>query len=351
MYMKSLGGNKMFAIIDCGSVSTKVYILGDNGNILSSTVKNVGVKDTASSGSSEILKQGIKEAILSLIESSKLELSELEFAIAFGMITSEIGLKEIPHIVAPAGLTELADNVEIVHDLNVFPLDIPVIFIRGMKNSCQSKNYAGIRGVDLMRGEETQVIGVLERLKPSLPINILELGSTTKLIHVNSDGKIAGSITSISGQVYDAIKKETFIGKCVRAKQEEPAPLGFFSEEIFKAAQKCVNNAGFLRTMLLTRFSEITLPTKWFELKFFLESAIAADDVKLFDEAENLLGFELDTDFVLVGHKDRCAIYEYIIRQRSNYTKEIVSISDKQEIDMLGITGATKLAEKARKLL
>jgi 2-dehydro-3-deoxygalactonokinase len=341
----------MFSIIDCGSTSTRVYIIGNDNQIISKSSVGVGVKNTAQTGSNEILKEGLKQCFQEAVANVNINLKDIEFAVAFGMITSEIGLMEIPHLTAPVSLEDLVDNTMIVRNTDIFPLDLPIIFIRGLKNNCNAESLESIRGVDLMRGEETQAIGALSLLQPNLPVNILELGSTTKLIHIDEEGRISGSITSISGQVYDAIKKETFIGKCIRNNGDTPEVSGFFSEEILERAKECVSKAGFLRTMLLTRFSEIVLPTEWYERKFFVESAIAADDLKLFDEAEDLLKFNLDTDFILVGNKERCKIYEYIIKQRKGYNNKITFISDKEEIDMLAVKGAVKIAEKARTLI
>lgn len=341
----------MFAVIDCGSASTEVFIVDENNKILTSAAKNIGVQSVASTGSKEILKQGIREALSLAAENLKIELSKIEFAIAFGMITSEMGLKEVPHMIAPAGIDELASNIEILENTDVFPSNIPIILVRGLKNPCKIETYDDVRNIDLMRGEETQIIGLLETLKPSLPVNIIQLGFTTKLIHINKEGKICGSITALSGQVYEAIKKETFIGKCVKPKNEDEKIENFFSEKILKAAENSVKTTGLLRTVMLTRFSEISLSTNWQELKFFLESAIAADDTKILDEAEKLLGFDLDTDFILIGDKERATIYEYIIKSRNNYNKEITTLYKKKDIDMLGIIGAALIAEKAKGML
>ncbi len=341
----------MFAIIDCGSTSTRVYLLDKADQIVAKAAVSVGVNSTAQSGSTGELKRGVAACFREALASGGIALEDIELAIAFGMITSELGLLELPHLTAPAGLADLAGQIHVIRDPEVFPLDLPVWFIRGVKNNCPSVKWGDLRQVDLMRGEETQVIGVLSRLRPSLPVNILELGSTTKLIHIDKDGRISGSITSISGQVYDAIKKETFIGKCVRGRADSPEAEGFFSESIVETAKECVAGSGFLRTMLLARFSEIALPTKWHERKFFVESALAADDLKLFDEAEALMKFDLDTDFILIGAQERCRIYQYLIHQRRGFAKKIDVISERAEIDLLAVAGAARIAEKAREFM
>ncbi|MFU0780271.1 MAG: hypothetical protein ACFWT4_19170 [Citrobacter braakii] len=55
----------------------------------------------------------------------------------------------------------------------------------------------------------------------NLPLTMIELGSTTKLIHIDAQGRIAGSITSLSGQVYAAVKKETFIGASMMEEEDD----------------------------------------------------------------------------------------------------------------------------------
>jgi 2-dehydro-3-deoxygalactonokinase len=121
------------ATIDCGTTNSRVYIVDHKGEIISRVSKKVGVRDTAITGSKETLKNGLKETFFEAFEQVKLELKDVAFAVSSGMITSEIGLLEISHLWAPVGLAELADNIEEVRDQSVFPVDIPMYFIRGIK--------------------------------------------------------------------------------------------------------------------------------------------------------------------------------------------------------------------------
>lgn len=339
----------MFSIIDCGTTNTRVYILDELNNIIAKGYKKVGVRDTAITGSNRVLKDGIKEAFNMALNEGNINISQIEYAIASGMITSEIGLLEIPHLIAPAGLDDLADNIKVVHDTDIFPINIPVIFIRGIKNNYGGVSLKGIRNIDFMRGEETQIIGMIDWLKPVLPINVIVLSSHTKLIHVNRDAKISGSITTLSGQIYEAIKKETSIGKCIDVENPEKYE-DFFSEDILKTVKDSIDNTGFLRTMLMPRFMQVLLETEWYERKFFADSSIALEDMKIFNDAKNLLGFDMNTDFVLVGHRERCRIYDYLIKSEPGFNKNVRSIWDKDEIDMLAINGAIKIAGKSKEL-
>jgi len=333
----------MFAVIDCGSTNTRVYLI-DHETIMGKSEVHVGVKDTTATGSTAKLKEGIKAACVQAAQAADVSIASIRYAIASGMITSDLGLLEVPHMTAPASVDDLAKQVMIVHDPAVFPLDIPVIFVRGIKNDSGNNTWNDVRSMDLMRGEETQTIGLLARLAPQLPVNIIELGSTTKFIHVDVEGRIAGSVTSLSGQVYDAVKKETFLGSCVR--EEAPAREAFFAEEIWRKAYECVQEAGFLRTLLLTRFIQFSMKTTAQERKFFMESAIAADDMSVLAEA-GAAGFDLKGDYILVGHKDRCRLYETMIRHTFHYEKKMTLVTERADIDMLTVEGAIEIAKRS----
>lgn len=341
----------MFSIIDCGTTNTRIYILDSNFNIISKGFKKVGVRDTAISGSNEILKDGIKEAFNIALESGNVAPDEIEFAIAFGMITSEIGLVNIPHLTAPVSIDDLANNVKIVKDTSIFPIDIPVVFIRGIKNNFSNIGLKGIRKIDFMRGEETQVTGVLKQIKPEVPINIIVLSSHTKLINVNELSEITGSITTISGQIFEAIKKETSIGICLKNTKGDDNNSDFFSEDILNTACESVINSGFIRTMLMPRFMDTLLKTEWYERKFFVDAAIAVEDMKIFKEAKKFMGFEIDTDIILIGHKERCRIYEYLIKKQKGFSHNVISIWDEEDIDMLAIKGAIEILQRTKKFV
>jgi 2-dehydro-3-deoxygalactonokinase len=333
----------MIGIIDCGTTNTRVYILNNQGEVVSKSYKKVGVRDTSISGSRDILKAGLKEAFLDAVGKAGLTLEDIEYAVASGMITSEIGLIDLPHLIAPAGIAELSENVKVIYDEEVFPLDLPIVFIRGIKNNYGDIGISDIRKIDFMRGEETQVMGLLKNKKLKLPMNVIVLSSHTKLIHINAQGQIAGSITTISGQIYEAIRKETIIGSCIKSEGEEKE---FFSKEILQMAYDSVQNAGFLRTMIMPRFMQVLLDTEWYEREFFTGATIAAEDIQILNEAQGYLGYSLDTDFVLVGQQSRCKIYEELIREKVSNSQSIQSISDKEDVDALAIEGVLEILKE-----
>lgn len=209
-----------YAVIDCGTTNTRVYIVDREGKIIASGERRVGVRNTSMTGSKDTLRNGLCEAIEEAAANAKIALKDISFAIASGMITSEIGLIELPHLIAPVGLEDLAAHAELVSGRQLLPLDIPILFIRGIRNNYgENATLREIRNVDFMRGEETQMVGIMDEFDIHTPTNVIVLSSHTKLIHINAEQKVTASLTSISGQLYEAVCSATMVGKSLT---EEP---------------------------------------------------------------------------------------------------------------------------------
>ena len=333
--------------IDCGTTNSRVYVVNEHGDILGKATKKVGVRDTAIHGSNEVLKQELKETLFDALSHAALRLEDIRFLISSGMITSEIGLLEIPHVWAPASVDKLAKNIKTVQDLSIFPLDIPIHFIRGIKNKYdpQKTQMKDVGMLDFMRGEESQIAGIFALHDFQLPFTVVVLSSHTKFIPIDGEKNILGSLTTISGQVYEAIIKETFIGKSIRG-DDGFEDEDYFDDDIVEAAYRWNQNSGFLRSLLMPRFLDVLLKTKWYERKLFVEAVIAAEDMKALDQFE-ALNFPVKTNFILVGSKRRCSIYEYMLKKKKRVARDIMKITDVGEIDFLSIKGVLYLAEKA----
>ncbi|MEJ5067775.1 2-dehydro-3-deoxygalactonokinase [Enterobacter sp. MYb186] len=331
----------MFVVIDSGSSATRIYLLKfSDTRVIDKVIITEGVNSTLTSGSRDILRQSMANGVKQLLARNGLAENDIAFIIASGMITSNLGLHEVPHRIAPASIAELAQHTVKFAENELLALSIPVILIPGIKNDT-TPSWANLRGIDLMRGEETQAAGILLGYQPRLPCTLIELGSTTKLISINEQGQIAGSITSLSGQIYAAIVKQTFVSSSVTTSAEEPAEE--IDRDIIDAACRSVADSGFLRTVLMTRFLQFSFPTTASQRKLFLESAMAGDDVKLFADAQQQ-GFNFDGDVFLIGNARRCEIYQHVIQQQLNIDNPLRIISDEEQIDLLAITGASAIA-------
>ncbi len=337
-----------FATIDCGTTNSRVFLLDENLVVVGKGSRKVGVKDTAVHGSNHVLKTGLAELFEQTVASAGLRLSDIQCAITSGMITSELGLQEIPHLWAPAGLAELAESLTVTQDPTVFPLDLPLVFIRGVKNPYPPETtYEDIRRIDFMRGEETQIMGLLARPDlPRPPLTAVVLSSHTKYIHVRRDGRIAGSLTTLSGQVFEAIHQATSIGKSIAAEGEpEPRDLALAAHTAFDA----VRHAGFLRALLMPRFMDVLLKVPAEVRRTFVEAAIAAEDLQVLEDFP-LVGFPRDCPMILIGSPRRCRVFREVLTRALGTGPAIAEISTVEAVDRLSIDGAVAIARRAGRL-
>ena len=334
-----------WATIDCGTTNSRVYLLDAVLRIVHKGARKVGVRDTAITGSRDVLRDGLASLVHSTAAEAGVRLGDIQFAITSGMITSEIGLLEIPHLWAPAGVDELAESVTVSRDRAVFPLDLPLVFIRGIKNPYPPETtYADIRRIDFMRGEEAQVMGLLSRADlPSLPVTAVVLSSHTKYIHVRADGRIAGSLTTLSGQVFEAIQQATSIGKSITA-DGDPEPAEFAMA--VNTAYEAVRHAGFLRALLMPRFMDVLLKVPAEVRRTFVEAAIAAEDAKVLEDFP-LMGFPRNCPLILIGSPRRCRVFKAVLGRALPSGLSVTSISAADEVDRLSIEGAVVIARKA----
>ena len=333
----------MFAVIDCGTTMTRIYIVDeDTLKIVASGRRKVGVRDTSITGSKDALRNGITELFFQILEENKIPDSSVFFSIASGMITSEVGLIDIPHLIAPVGLAQLSAGVVKVEDPEVLPLGRPTYFVRGIRNHyAENANAHDLRDVDFMRGEEVQCIGIMRERNIPLPGNIVALSSHTKIIAVNQAGQIEASATTISGQFYEAILHSTNIGKSITPTEGE-TPGGYSDSELIDIAMDCVAHAGLGRTMLMPRFLQVLMKTNSYERNTFLDAAIAADDIHAFQEMRSH-GYDSNY-YLLYGHESRCRLYTEILHKVFGDKITVESIYRQEELDWLTVSGSIAVA-------
>lgn len=339
-----------YVTIDCGTTNSRAYVVDRAGEVYGKAVKQVGVRDTATTGSRDTLRAGVREIVAEAVDQAGIRMSDVAVILSSGMITSEIGLVEIPHLMAPCGVSELAANMVQVQDTGIADPEVPVYFVRGIKNKMDSADARPATQVvgelDFMRGEETQVAGILLRNDISLPVTIVILSSHTKFIPIDENGTVLGSLTTMSGQVYDAVLNHTFVGKSVgENEKDKTAPEGYFDPDVVSDALAWIQKVGLVRSLMFPRFLDVLLDTTWYERRLFLEAMIAAEDLLAIGQLD-MLSSHTFTNFVLVGVEERCRLYRHILTQTIPGA-QIASITKTNEIDRLSIHGILAVARKA----
>lgn len=202
--------------IDTGTTNTRAMLWNQSRELVATAKSAVGVRDTAIDGNNQKLKSTVKECLESLLRQGGIGYDEVKTVIASGMISSNVGLVEIPHLVVPVGLEDFAGATSAVMLEDVCPL--PIHFIPGVKNSGGPFSYGNVEGMDIMRGEEVESIAILDKLFCGAPMLLVLPGSHTKFVSVSAAGKITGCLTTITGELLSSITNNTIIADAVGRK-------------------------------------------------------------------------------------------------------------------------------------
>jgi 2-keto-3-deoxy-galactonokinase len=178
--------------------------------------KNVGSKDSAIAGSNRVLIEGLKELYDDALREMKLRETDVEDVYASGMVTSPYGLKEIPHLVLPVTVQEFADSIYCFYEDTCFHRNI--YLIPGLKTVNDDISF-----VNNMRGEEMEIMGVLDEVKRSCESSHVALvfpGSHTHVTYVQ-DGGITGIISNLTGELFHVLKTGTILSPILSADVRE----------------------------------------------------------------------------------------------------------------------------------
>lgn len=192
-----------YITIDGGTTTTRINLVSGKKTI--QTIKlNVGARKSMDGGAD--YKGEIKSAIDKVLSDNTMKNTDITRILASGMITSEFGLCNLPHITVPAGIAELHANM---HETTIPEIsDIPFVFVRGVKSVSDD-----LSKTDMMRGEETELCGLMSDSDGKC-MYILP-GSHSKLIFTDACGRISHFSTMLTGEMIFALSQSTILKDAV----------------------------------------------------------------------------------------------------------------------------------------
>lgn len=262
--------------MDSGTTNTRVR-LWDGQSVVATASEAVGARNTAMDGHNGQLRAALKR----LIESVQLQSRLLPQAVlAAGMITANIGLFEVPHISAPAGLSRLAAQT-VRHDFpDISPL--PFYFIPGIKSLPAKLSGETLQEADILRGEEVEVVGLRELMSLTAPAVLMHYGSHHKAISLDASGRVLYSRTAVTGELLLAVSQNTVLkSSVVPLDQMRPDP------DMLRLGLRQAQNEGLGRALFLTRVAEQIWHRTKEEATSFLLGALTSLDLPLLSEARN----------------------------------------------------------------
>ena len=194
----------MYVIMDMGTTNTRLYMCANN-QVVDHVKGNFGASFGKRNGRLELCKR-VGSLLNDLVEQCAVKECDIESIVALGMAGSEIGLLYIPHIFLPADARTLAENIR---KEKIEGINIPFLFFPGVKKT------EGNVLIDVMRGEETETIGLASILPFAENAIFVLPGTHNKIVQVSSDGTIDDFHTTFSGELLDSIISNTILAEQV----------------------------------------------------------------------------------------------------------------------------------------
>ncbi|KXL53447.1 2-keto-3-deoxy-galactonokinase [Anaerotignum neopropionicum] len=238
--------------MDSGTTNTKVFLVRE-GSCIDTLILPVGTKDSAISGSNEILLQGLKKGYDDILKHNGVLDSWVTQICLSGMVTNPFGIIEVPHISTPVGYQKLWAERYLHFEQKYFQREL--VLIRGVKTGQPDETVTmeNMGKMNNVRGEEMEVVGMLSKgvLSENETAVMISPGSHTHMLYIKS-GMISDIVSNFTGELYHAIQKETiFAGELVK-------------EDIPLAAPSVLEGYHLLTTYGLARALYIVHGTKVF---------------------------------------------------------------------------------------
>jgi 2-dehydro-3-deoxygalactonokinase len=256
--------------IDGGTTNTRVRLFrGDS--LLSAASRAVGVRNVAIGGTAEPLRQAVAECVAEAASRAEVRIDEVQLLCGSGMLTSNVGLREVPHVLAPAGIDDLARHVVAATFPDIAPQ--PIHLIPGIKTMPEPPTPHNLADLDILRGEESETIGILQATEQIGPVCVLLPGSHTKFLHIDEHLRITASYTTIGGELMQAIAERTILANSV-----DWPPRGSPDWPAVNAGAEFGRKSGVLRGAFAVRLADVLVGMDRSASTWFFVGVVAGSD-------------------------------------------------------------------------
>ncbi len=309
----------LYITIDGGTTNTRISLV-ENKKIVGNVKLNVGARMGIEN--KDLLKTEIKKAIERLLRENDIDEKDIVCILASGMITSEFGLCNLEHIKTPAGIDELHNSMKEIVLKEI--TNIPFVFIRGVKIDAD-----GFENTDIMRGEETELMGMLN-LDYGKCVYVLP-GSHSKIIKTDDAGKICDFSTMLTGEMIASLSGQTILKDAVDLKVSD-----IDSEYLLKGYDYC-KSEGINKALFKTRILKNVFKCDKGQIySFFIGTVLCG-------EIEQIINSDAET--VVIGGKAQIKnAMAQILKNRDD--KKIISL-DTDMVNLSTTLGAIRIFEKS----
>lgn len=212
--------------------------------------------------------------------------------VASGMVGSRQGWHEVPYVDAPAGVETLAEHVTRFGVGGGRTLSI----VPGVRDAARS---------DLMRGEETELVGALA-VRPDLAANsqIVLPGTHSKWVDIR-EGRIAGFSTMMTGEIYALLTQHSILGAMIPAGAPSATDWPAFDNGTRTACAS--SSAGVLTRIFSARTLVLESRLRPAEISSYISGLLIGEEWRAMLASGWLRAGSAPT---LVGDARQCALYQ-----------------------------------------
>jgi 2-dehydro-3-deoxygalactonokinase len=312
-----------YLAVDSGTTNSRIWLMQDKKIITKKQIP-AGVRDSAISGDNRVLVHAIQQAVLELRNGAGS--AKPEIAVAAGMITSNLGLHEVKHVQAPAGIAEVAAGVQSRRYEETE--EILFHFIPGVRSGPSTAELDNVNAIDIMRGEETEILGALEAFNLQGPLLYIHLGSHTKLIRIDRLNRITAGASTLAGELLYAVQQHTIL----RSSLPE-AQLPSFNEKFFQGGWENSERLGLTRSLYQVRIFNLSSNIPKESLSSFFLGAVLGEEFRCLHSFTENTGIE---NAILSGLPHLHPAWNYSL-ERAGFSVRCLSAEDTEKAFLTGL--------------
>ncbi|MCE4556497.1 2-dehydro-3-deoxygalactonokinase [Roseateles cellulosilyticus] len=199
--------------LDWGSTRLRAFLMGEGGDVLQTRQSDDGASTLHGA-------EAFARALAGLVGGWREQQPQLRL-LACGMVGSQHGWREAPYVRCPADAAALAGQALAIDDgLRIIP---------GLVDDAAQP--------DVMRGEETQIVGALA-LRPELAEDacLVLPGTHSKWARVKA-GRVTGFATHMTGELFALLRQHSVLARLMPADGSSPASPEAFLQGVDAARQ------------------------------------------------------------------------------------------------------------------
>ncbi|MGB7757813.1 MAG: 2-dehydro-3-deoxygalactonokinase [Salinisphaera sp.] len=308
---KSANTARLIAL-DWGTSSLRAWLLADAGEVIDARTARRGIMQVEDGDFAAVYRELIGDWI-----SVHGDLP----ALACGMIGSRGGWAEAAYVHCPAALAGLADRL-----LKIDADPVPLHVVPGVMQA-----PGGGALPDVMRGEETQVLGALAAAAELAERGLLVLpGTHSKWVHI-ADRRLTGFTTYMTGELFAVLRKHSILGKPA-GDREAPTDTAAFELGVDTARE--TGEAGIAAALFSTRSRMLAGEITAEATPDYLSGLLIGDELR-----SATVGLDQMPPLRLIGDEALCARYRRAFAR--------FDVEDVAEIPDAARLGLWRIAEAA----